>query len=259
MDHSQDSLPDKSAPKTLQGPDLHRKAFEVFYETRNKSAAGRAAGVTYVTIMNWAYEGYNCRFGCPWHGWDKLIEEKEAALTAQMKMLDQGIYDPVRIEKGMQDAARNPNAERMFAINKVVRSDMERIGHYEYLYAKVFFHLTGISVAPDNADGFTSEQLDEHCNKYLDKYKQGLILTNFEAGMRVLNSIVDKIKELRNDLGVKDKEDELEGGGTVTIEELRTLRKTIKLMPSSQLDDLMSKKVIIDEPQYAEVPKAEAG
>lgn len=225
--------------------ELHKKAFEVYYQTRNKSQVARECGVTMQAVNNWVEKTYPCRFGCPYHGWEELIAEKERALTAQVKLLETGVHDPVQIENAMKEAAGNPTFDRMFAVKQIVRSDLSRVADYEYLYAKVFFHITQIAITPDQVEGIVNG--DQTAQDYADKYSKGLIVTNMRDGMSILNGIVDKIKQLKIDLGgAQDKESD--NAEIVTIEELRTLRKTTKSLSSTQLSSMMNKKFeVVDE------------
>ena len=84
----------------------HRKAFETWYETRNMAEVASSLGANYLTPRRWRDADFNCSWSCPYHDWDKLMDERDAALHARAQLVNGGNVDPIAHEKAMRELDR---------------------------------------------------------------------------------------------------------------------------------------------------------
>lgn len=175
------------------GPDDHRKAYEVWRRSGNMRAAADIVGCYYQTPFEWRKPDFNCP--CPFHGWDQLREEHDAAMRALA--VDGGETNPVVQEIIMRKALTEPVQRTLEAAPLAHKhtSDKERIAHLEVLYAKVFYDLTEI---PLNFEQLKIK-LAEHGEKLKQKefFTKGKHVKSMDAGVRTLERIIHTIDRLR--------------------------------------------------------------
>jgi hypothetical protein len=258
----------------------HQKAFEIWYETKNLTRTAEVIGCEYTTIRDWQLDTYKCRYNCPWHGWDRLDKERRAALDARFKLLEDGNLDPLAHQQAMTEAVEkapdlDSNLRRQLAVDTIVRSDLERISHFELLYGKIFHQATGVAIDHGGIQGLPSGA---------DRYQAMQTLYNFasvkttsmESAVKSLIALSEHIKKLQEDLGVKkrtgfvppttvEQVPEDKPAPELTIEELRKFRELLEHTPADKVDIL--KKImraddalvrqVLEEPQpvlVADIP-----
>ena len=227
----------------------HQKAFEVWYRTRNWSTVSKELGTTWTTAKRWGESDYPCQWSCPWHDYDKLMDERDAAHQARVELLEQGNMDPVAHDMAIRDAIAKPRAKadptKVYnsAPLKICRSDLERMGHWEFLWSKVYFHATGIVTSwsefqgQDTMPEFERLELQE---KIRDALGGGLAATSLESAVRMLKMIQDQLDNLQ---GARRRTADDKPGSpknTMTIEALRKLKRTIKTTSQPKLVSLLN-------------------
>lgn len=224
----------------------HQRAFETWYQTRNWSTVAKTLDAVWGTTKRWAEASYPCNWGCPWHDYDKLMADRDRAHEARMELIEKGNYDPVDHEVAMRDAVAKKGEGDNYTKNPapmvIVRSDIERLQHWELLWSKVYFHATGIATSWREFQGVESlpefERL-EMKEKLRKALSGGLSATSLEQCIRMLSTIQDKIDGLQGarrrtatttDPGKKE----------LTIQELRALRTTIRNTPPAKLNTMLT-------------------
>jgi hypothetical protein len=189
-------------PKThVHDAEMHKKAYEVYRLSKNLSDVQRTMGLTYDTVLRWKQANLVCSWGCPYHGWDELVEQELNVMAAKEKAIAAGITDPAEQQRAMEIALANktpfqapaPTEREMKRAVKMVITEEQMLGHWRHLYAKAYFDLTGVvmdfETLLEDSTGTTSLYKEE-------LFKKGLRFTSSEQGMRTLGYIMDKIKEL---------------------------------------------------------------
>lgn len=187
--------------------DTHKKAFEKYYELRSFAQVETELDIDKHTLRRWARGEIAC--DCPYHHWEQLIAERDAALEKRQELLDAGIVDPLSHEQALLDAqpsqidlSEAPKVAGRVARRVTERSDLERLSHFEFIYAKLFFHITGCvidhGVLMDMANGTFGL---EECRLYFEK--KGLEPRNLEQCVKTLITVTDKINEIRESLGLR--------------------------------------------------------
>lgn len=246
--------------------DHHRQAWEIYFSMRTYQAVSDEMGVDYSTITRWAAEDYKCRHpGCQWHGWERLLSEQEAAVAARLQLYEDGNLNPVAHDDAIRRAISpesepqvgltvEENRQRMVEIERrkrvletLVRSDFERLAHWEYVWSKVFYQVSGQVLdhkALVNADGLplSDEQVKELFGK-------GLKLTSLESAVRAMSVIQDQVDKLKEKIGLHKKmtnddigtEGEMSESTTpdLTIEDMRLFRDMLENTPPEKRDLLM--------------------
>ncbi len=233
----------------------HQKAFEVWYETKNLMHAARTIGCEYTTIRDWMLDTYNCRWNCQWHGYERLRNEVDAAKNARNLLLEQGNVDPIDHQQAMTEAVDRSLCDdtdsfvrRKLAVDAIVRSDLERISHFELLYGKILQEATGIATDPKTLIGFSA-------NSDGATLKSG----SMEAAIKSLISLTNYIKTLKEDLGVTKSRttstvsvtvdvEEPQPTKELTIDELRQFKDMIEHAPPEKVD-LLKKMMDADDEQ----------
>lgn len=262
----------------------HRVAFEEFERTRSKRAVSKTIGCEYRTVMAWAAEDYKCTYMCPWHGWDKLLEERNKALDAKLACIETGNFDPVAHDKAVTEAVQHSEtracttASRRQAVETLVRSDIERIAHLEFLYNQVFFQATGLTLDhPSLVSHFGDHvvptaikpgDLNEQQLREAIYSKSTLRCTNLSSAINTLVQLTDQIDKLRESLGVKKKplispaeeheehevHEVLPGVETqkLSLEDLRKFRDMVQATPSEHLE-LLRRAMRADDDEVASI------
>ena len=209
----------------------HRKAFETWYETRNMAEVASSLGANYLTPRRWRDADFNCSWSCPYHDWDKLMDERDAALHARAQLVNGGNVDPIAHEKAMREAINNPDAPRSVVVNNCVRSDLERLAHWEYLYSKVYFDMTGIAL-----DYGSIKEEEARA-----QYRAGLHVTNAESGVRMMKVIQQQIdglqgaERVRPEISAKQEKAE-----QLTLQQLRQMRHLAQSTPPEKLKTMLT-------------------
>lgn len=224
----------------------HQKAFEIWYRTRNWTSVAKALDAVWSTTKRWATSDYPCSWGCPWHDYDKLIVDRDKALQARKNLIDEGNFDPVSHDLAMREAISRKTDKTQLACNPapmiIVRNDIERIQHWEYLWSKIYFHATGLVTTWREFQGFGAlqefERLDLE-NELRQTLTGGLAATSLDQCIRMLKTIQDQIDGLQgaNRKAITNNEP---GRKEMTISELRQLRKKIKATSPSKLKTMVA-------------------
>jgi hypothetical protein len=230
----------------------HQKAFEIYYETRTYQRVVDKLGIDFTTVQRWADEKFKCRFNCPWHGWDKLIAEKDMATSARLKLYEDGNLSPVAHDqavRGAVDGAPVPAVQsaspgelvraekRRQIIDRLVRSDVERLAQWELLWSKTIFHATGQVLDFEALVDANGNLLPEAELKKV--FSGGVKIQNLESGVRCLAAIqaeIDKIKErlnLQKRTGIEqvNGQDRPESQKPLTIEDMRAFQAALAATP----------------------------
>lgn len=245
-------------PRAVYTPADHQKAFELWHESRNLSKVAELIGCEYTTIRDWRLDTYTCRWHCPWHGWERISNERQMALEARFKLVEAGNVDPVAHSNAMMAAVENKNGEqpdsytrRLMAVDTIVRSDLEVISHFELLYGKLFQQITGLTIDHGGIHGLPEKG---------DRYKQLEILYNngtlkakgLEDAIKSMMAVRDFIKKLQEDLGIKkhtqhqdtatrvivEDPEVAEANKELTIEELRKFRGMLEHTPPDKIEQV---------------------
>lgn len=176
------------------GEEHHKQAFEIYYRTRNHKFIQRDLKIQYLTVFEWKSKEFRCRAGCQWHGWDEIIEEMAKANEARFALVKEGIVDPILHEHAIRNAiaTSNEKPKRLNNILELVRTDEERIQHWEVIYGKAFFTATGIATDYDSARSMSP---DSDSMKML--YSRGLNSTSLRDAVAIMaeaQAQVEKIK-----------------------------------------------------------------
>lgn len=231
----------------------------------------------YSTIRKWMLDTFECRYGCPWHGWDRLERERQAALEARFKLVEAGNVDPVAHNEAMLAAVQQGPTEpqdsysrRVRAVDAIVRSNLEIISHFELLYAKVFQQATGLSLDHAGIHGLPVGDRHQQLRALYDCAT--LKTNNMDSAVKTMIMLRDTIARLQADLGLKKlsgyqpdvttkvEEVEEEAPQELTIEELRKFREMLEHTPADKVDilkklmrsDDASVKAILGEPAQKE-------
>jgi len=222
------------------GMEDHKAAFEVFAETRHYASAARFLGSNTDTVFRWSEKGYVCPFGCPWHGWEDLLEERARAMKDVTNLVaKKGSITPLEQAKTVEDALETTfRDDKANLINAIVRSDLERLTHLELLYTRVFYNLTGVALP---IPGVVYPRGMEEFEKR-DILQMGLHVTNFEAGLRCLTALSNQIATLRGTYDIPNKIDETDVKVTkLSIGELRQLKGLLESDDKSKVAETVEK------------------
>ena len=218
-------------PRKVYTKEHHRLAFETWYETRNYSAAAKSVDANYLTPRRWAADDFSCDFNCPYHNWQRLMDERDSAIQVRHELINAGDLDPVSHDIAMRKAVSEPGpkGKNPLVIN-LVRSDLERLQHWELLYAKVYYDLTGLAL--------THGQLTEEETK--KTYRMGLSVTNAEAGIRMLKTIQEQIDTLQGSDRRLVKRAQTPEREQLTLQQLRRMKKLAENTPPQKLQTMMT-------------------
>ena len=269
----------------------HKEAFELYTKLKSYRGVARELSVDKHTIKRWATGDIMCH--CPYHNWDRLIAEREKVEEIRRQCAENGITDPLEVEQAILDSEPcQISVPEIPEIKEVVsgrgtpsqwkatlRSDLERLSHLELLYAKVFFHLTGVVLDHSILMSICSGELDDDAlereiKKYLNDPGNGLQPTNMEQCMNVMFKIIAQIDVFKERLGLHKKssapstppEEETASSGVdmpaieekqdTTIEALRKVRKKLLSMSPEEREahrlELESEgRVTVEQPRGA--------
>lgn len=202
----------------------HERAWEIYFEHRTYQSVADQMGVDYATVTRWSKDDYKCKYaGCAWHGWDRMIEERDMVVTARLNLYEEGNLNPAAHDNALREAILSGPAHRDLAsvseeerrrrlievdrrkkiLETLVRSDFERLAQWELIWSKIIFQLTGqvldVKVLVDSE----GDPLDEEeIRKILGR---GLKSTTLEGAVRSLKEVQDQVDKLKERLGVQKK------------------------------------------------------
>lgn len=230
----------KGQPKKVYSREDHEKAYQLYFSSRNLSHVARQMSLSYQTVLQWKAGGFSCAFGCPFHDWDRMLNEQAAAMEAQFQLQERGVFDPLAQEQAIEVAVEN--AEQLpVAPLPVVRVRMtpeQELHHWFHLYAKTYFDLTGIAL---DYETWKEAQAGVAGIMREDLLKKGLRHTSAEGAIRTLAMIGDKLRALESQiLGAKEIRTEAQAKEAKKLnpEEIRRLLTLTNGMPEEALKTL---------------------
>jgi len=223
----------------------HKTAFESWLAERNYSTASKKVGSNWETVRRWSKPEFACPYACPWHDWVRLADERERAHAVRMKLLNQGNTDPVDHDAAMRNelakaktAAIEPHYVETAAI-EIVRSDIERLSHWEYLWSKVYYDATGHTSDWRHFRGLEANGVANIENKLREQLRGGLHATSLDHCVRMLATIQEQIDKLQGAARRAPKV-AAQDGKPASLEELREMRKMIKSTPPTKLATMLT-------------------
>jgi len=167
----------------------HRRAYEVWFRTRSWRRTAEAIGSNpsvYQTVRSWSRADFACREGCPYHDWENLARQQEGQPgTSLVRPLD---------NPEMRHLDLVPQDECVAALEDLFASDIERLTHWEIIYAKAFYHVTGIvRLCPHLVGADGSPCTEEDLKRRFDS---GLKPANLRDAVIVLARVQGEIHKL---------------------------------------------------------------
>lgn len=182
-------------PAKNYGINEHRRAFELYKELRTLAAVSEKMEIPYSTIQRWNSANFSCP--CPWHNWPLLMQKVDSGEDAVLSLSPLQQMDPLMVDA----AVRGEDLPKRETI--LTRSDLERLGELEFLWAKFYYEITGIvldvSTLIDAGGLDTKEATDEMTKKYL---RGGLPCKSADTATRTLLAIGHEIEEVKERLGL---------------------------------------------------------
>lgn len=216
--------------KTNFTAENHKQAFEIYAKHRQFAAVEkelRHTGVSYDIIRTWAKDGFRCPFGCPWHNWASLLEERAKVVRSQVKLIENGVGESETLRVAAESELNKvpQKNEVKNGLLKVVKSDLERLAQLELLYNKAYFKLTGIALVVGDMD------LGEQKIHLEEMYEKGLNPETFSGGIRDLSTLLGQIDTLKKRLGLIAEDGREVEDPKKDVEEVRPLnvRDLVKL------------------------------
>ena len=174
-------------------------------------------------MFSWAKADFPCRDSCAYHGWQQLAEERRrgvslaAEISAQTELATNKIVDIVKtvLPTAVKDKKK--------LLGQMIRSDLERISHWELLYDKVYFDLTGVSLRENGVD--LTQSIDKIDRREL--LRKGLHVSSLDKGIDLLVKIQAEIRRLKEYQVPEETEGTsvtIEPEETMSLEELRQQR-----------------------------------
>lgn len=237
----------------------HQRAFEVYYETRTYAAVQRELDIDFTTVKRWESADYECPQSCPWHNWEKLLEERTRALSNQLDLYDQGIFDPVAHDKAIRDAICQEEslapidrkdvrtlAQRQRVVAGIVRSDLEKLSQWEFLWGIIYYKLTGLAV---NHRVFLKDGEPYNVEGDIQDYYENRVplkIKDLPSGIKALMDVQSQIETMKKNLGVyakieetkseaQKKEEAVQEKKSVSIEDIRNIRHLLENTSPEQL------------------------
>lgn len=220
----------------------HQRAFELFDETRNYKDVQRkleeeGLALNYITILDWARKDFKCSWGCPYHNYAVLLEEKQKALASALRNMEKAQPTENHLAEVVSESLdTSPLATTAFPIVKgLIRSDIERIQNLEYLYAKIFFHATGIAIQYD------AVKKEEDTLKAL--FRNGLNMKSLESAIGALSNVIKEIETIKEKAGLSKPIGAHQSDkplGEVKLDDLRKMHALIANTPADKVRDLLS-------------------
>lgn len=207
----------------------HRLAFETFYQHRTFSSVIETLQIAHTTAQNWSLPSYKCPTGCPWHGYARLIAEREAMNAARSSLLEKGIVDPVAHEEAAKNAITNVPDARRQAAEAFLKSDLEILQHWELVYNRVFYDLTKIKLDFQLMKDTEGNWIP--IEKFLEP---GLHLETASEAIRVMAIIRDRIDSIKLRMGINKPAEEAKVEGVpaaskqISLQDLREMKEKLR-------------------------------
>jgi hypothetical protein len=224
-------------------PEDHQKAFELFSKGRDYQYAAKQLGVSFGLVHRWGTPWFVCPWGCPWHNYDKLMYERAKVLNKRITEIESGEMYNSTLESTTLDTIKRDHPVKDHhlltrEIAKIVRGDLERIAHWEYLYGKVFFDLTGLVLNP-HVEGMGLQQLPDPEELV---YSRGLKLEDAEKAVALLKIIQAEIDKIRNRNAPPEDRDPPDPNqeGALDIGELRRLRQALESTSAANVNVVLT-------------------
>ena len=174
--------------------DDHKKAFVAFRDTGNLSSVSRAYEISQPTLNKWRADKFICPFGCPYHGWDSLIQEGRRVSDAKTDLISQSNFDPVATGNMIESiVGEKPLLAEVSPTVQVTLTERQRLAHWYYVYCHVFHQISGIALDHLTLHDSLSGELRIQAQT---RYERGLRLNNAADAIRVLALAQDQIRNL---------------------------------------------------------------
>jgi len=215
--------------RTIYTPEQHKEAWEIYLKTQNFAEVARKFGMNWETAKNWSKPDFSCPYDCPFHGYDALMAEHEAALVTRRRLLEADVVSPISHAKATSNAIETLTTNVLGSDYPISRTVSERLAHLEWLWSKLFYHATGIPL----------DYGDHKAEEILTQYRKGLNVTSMDHAIRGMKMVQDMMDKLRAaDEGKPSIEDEEDR--EMSISELRKLRNSL----SGQSDPSAVKRIL---------------
>lgn len=222
----------------------HQQAFDIWYRTRNWTEVARELKAEWTTAKRWSAADFDCKWNCPWHNWVALQEERDNAQATRNALLNNGVTDPVVHDMAMRDVLLGKDTDlspRKKIAQQMIRSDNERISHWEYLWSKVYFDATGIALDWRQARGMDDRDIEE---KLRETLRVGLHATSLEQCVKMLKIIQEQIDTSKGNMVSITPISSIAATEDLSIDELRQLRTQLKKTPPAKLKAL---NIVLDD------------
>lgn len=215
--------------------DTHQRAWERYYVLRSQAKVAEELGCSKVTIFWWARKDFQCGFGCPFHGYDMLVAERERDELREGAM---ELTEQEEREKGERAKALVSRSTRasLAAANEALTwwyGVKDRLVHWSMIYAKAYSAIAGEPLPFD-----PSLRLDRVALTAL--YQNGEMPKSFESAVNAMKEAETQIRAIveesrpkhsaRGAIPVHAREVRPEGGEKLGLVELRELRRIVETM-----------------------------
>lgn len=203
----------------------HKKAFDIFYQHRTFSKVIELLDIAHPTAQNWSLDSYKCPSGCPWHGYSRLIAERESLNLARASLLEKGIVDPVSHENAAKDAMINVPDVRRAAAEAFLKSDLEVLKHWEFIYNRVFYDLTKIKL-----DFQLMKDTDGNWIPIEKFLEPGMHLETASEAIRLLVQIRGQIDSIKVRMGINKPAEakKEETAKKISLQDLREMKEKLR-------------------------------
>jgi hypothetical protein len=234
-------MPTVKRKATKSSPELHQKAWEIYSKSLSYASVAKDLGIDSRTASYWGTNFYECPWKCPFHDYQRLIRHRDNATNVQIQMIEAGEENDERIDDAGREALqlqyKHPlelQKDTYEQMKLMTRSDAERITHWEYLYGKVFFHMTGIALNYDQVKVWGG--IDTFRKNAEELYQEGLGVPSLEKGVYMLGYIEEQIERLKKKYAPQgNQKQEEETKSPLPIDELRRLRMALESVPATNI------------------------
>lgn len=241
--------------KSTYTAEHHKKAYELWLETKNASKVARTLGIAPMTLYRWRDVDFHCDWHCPYHDWATLDNATARAQAARNALMDAGVNDPVKLELAMREQVERSGQtidkigheakHGDYPSMELIRRKDAVIGDWEYLYRKAYWLATGVVLAPDQVV-LTPEQEKEQG----ELYARGIKFKDMEGAIKSLALIRQEIAALHSS-----------GDTKVSLEEITTTKRvtlTLEQLTKAREQLLEIKKTGRPAPLTFDAPPVEA-
>jgi len=228
----------------------HLKAYQVWRQKGSYSAVTDALGIRYSTVRKWAQVGFRCGEGCPYHGWEELVERETRERAGMVQLAappgeeesQEQLPEPLLSDGPIEDVSPQATelTNRQELLSKVGRSDIERASDLDFLYCQLYYHLTGMAVPCESVVDASGKPVPT--KELVMSYEQGKKPKTLGEGVGALLKVVDRIQDLKRDAGVYAQKtgaqkaaEEAEEVEQMTADEARRMYDLIQQTPPDKL------------------------